>query len=53
MCSRPTECVCVYETYQLKKKGYLDKKWSFVSITVILPTLTDPFIPFNIFQLHS
>ena len=35
-------CVCVCVTYQLKKKGYLDKKWSFVSITVILPTLTDP-----------
>ena len=55
MGSRPTKCVCVCicVTYQLKKKEYLDKKWSFVSITVILPTLTDPFIPFNIFQLHT
>ena len=55
MGSRPTKCVCVClcNLPIKKKKGYLDKKWSFVSITLILPTLTDPFIPFNIFQLHT
>ena len=55
MGSRSTECVCVClcNLPIKKKKGYLDKKWSFVSITLILPTLTDPFIPFNIFQLHT